>query len=306
MSLQAFTGSSKTITSERSLIEKPSFLGRFLARKKKLDITLEELIDVDRDLEIYTNHQITLLNPQILYKTPAISFNTQLLRINREEEILVTTEPINLRLISKESSRKIRQSGKRLLHLGLIVIGIKGLVRKSLGTKVLIAVLDNGWKTNANNALISAIEVDMNDNKGIFYCSPDFSVSTQDIDLLEIGIQTRGYEDLDKKSNLLINIGFIGRLTDSSTTQYKLNIDGIISGISSKGVQMIKPMEISSEQFNGLDWNINKNLRRKSQLVPQENMMYRTLQGDYNLRFSDYINTNLTIESDSEAIDEQI
>ena len=67
---------------------------------------------------------------------------------------------------------------------------------------------------------------------------------------------------------MLINIGFIGRLTDSSTTYYKLNIDGIISGISSKGVQMMKPMEISSEQFNGLDWNINKNLRRKSISVP--------------------------------------
>ena len=68
-----------------------------------------------------------------------------------------------------------------------------------------------------------------------------------------VGVQTRGYQDLDKQSNLLTNIGFIGRLTDSSTTQYKLNIDGIISGISSKGVQMIKPMEVSTEQFNGLD-----------------------------------------------------
>ena len=38
----------------------------------------------------------------------------------------------------------------------------------------------------------------------------------------------------DRKGNLLINIGFIGRLTDSSTTQYKLNIDGIISRISIK------------------------------------------------------------------------
>ena len=69
---------------------------------------------------------------------------------------------------------------------------------------------------------------------------------------------------------MLINISFIGRLTDSSTTQYKLNIDGIISGISSKGVQMIKPMKISSEQFNSFDWNINKNMRRKSLSVPQE------------------------------------
>ena len=153
MSRQAFNGPSRTITSERSLIGKPSFFGKLLAKKKKLEMTLEEIIDVDRDLEIYTNHQVTLLNPQILYKTPVISFNSQLLRINREEELLVTTEPVNIRLISKESSRKIRQSGKRLLHLGLIVIGIKGLVQKSLGTKVLIVVLDNGWRTNAKNAL---------------------------------------------------------------------------------------------------------------------------------------------------------
>ena len=68
---------------------------------------MEEIIDVDRDLEVYTNHQITLLNPQVLYKTPIINFDSQLLRINREEELLVTNEPVNIRLISKESSRKI-------------------------------------------------------------------------------------------------------------------------------------------------------------------------------------------------------
>ena len=56
----------------------------------------------------------------------------------------MTTESVNIRLISNESSRKIRQSGKRLLHLGLIVKRIKGLVRKSLGTKVFLAFLDNG------------------------------------------------------------------------------------------------------------------------------------------------------------------
>ena len=122
---------------------------------------------------------------------------------------------------------------------------------------MLIAILGNEWRTNARNALITAIEVDMNNNRKIFYCSPDFSVSNRDLDLLEIGIQTRGFEDLDKQSNLLLNIGFLRRLTDSSTTQYKLNIDGIVSGINSKGVKIIKPMDISFDQFNGLDWNIN-------------------------------------------------
>ena len=135
MSLQSFGGRSRTITTERSIIGKSTFLGKLLAWKKRLETSLEEVIDVDHDLKIYTNHQITLLNPQVLYKTPAISFNIQLLRINREEELLVTTEPVNIRLISKESSRKISQSGKMLLHLSLIVIRIKGLVRKNLETK---------------------------------------------------------------------------------------------------------------------------------------------------------------------------
>ena len=87
-----------------------------------------------------------------------LSFHTQLFRINREEEILVTKEPVNLKLFSKEGSRKIRLSGKGPLHLGLIVIGNKGLVRKSLGAKVLITFLDNGWKTNGRNALILQVK----------------------------------------------------------------------------------------------------------------------------------------------------
>ena len=61
---------------------------------------MEDIIDVDKDLEVHTNNQLNLLNPRILYKTNTLNFNTQLLRINREEEILVTTEPINLTLIS--------------------------------------------------------------------------------------------------------------------------------------------------------------------------------------------------------------
>ena len=69
------------------------------------------------------------------------------------------------------------------------------------------------------------------------------------MELLEIGIQTKGYENLVKRSNLLVNIGFIGKLTGSSTTKYKLNINGIISEISSIGVKMIKPMAIDSEEF---------------------------------------------------------
>ena len=51
------------ITNENSNIEKPCLLGRLLTRKNKLRNTLKEIVDVDKDVEIYTNHQINFLNP---------------------------------------------------------------------------------------------------------------------------------------------------------------------------------------------------------------------------------------------------
>ena len=78
-------------------------------------------------------------------------------------------------------------------------------------------------RTNAKNALIAAIEVDKSENKEIFYYSPDFSVGVKNLELLEIAIQTKGYENLVKRSNLLVNIGFIGNLTDV----VQLNINSI-------------------------------------------------------------------------------
>ena len=63
MNLQAFSGTLTGITNENSNIEKPCFLVRLLTRKNKLRNTLKEIVDVDKEVEIYTNHQINLLNP---------------------------------------------------------------------------------------------------------------------------------------------------------------------------------------------------------------------------------------------------
>ena len=93
---------------EHSNIERPSFLGKWLTKRKKLNNALEEIINIDKDLEVYTNHQLSSLNPQVLYKTNVLNFNTQLSRINREEELLVINEPLNLAPIRRESRRKIK------------------------------------------------------------------------------------------------------------------------------------------------------------------------------------------------------
>lgn len=147
--------------------------------------------------------------------------------------------------------------------------------------------MDKGWQTDARNALIAAMEIDMCNNYGLFYCSPDFSISTRDLDLIEIGIQAKGYEDLVKHSNFLINVGFIGKLTDNSTTKYKLDINGIIDAISSKGIKMIKPMISDSSKYNGLEWNILKNPKKNS-TTPESSVIYKDSKNNYSIRFGNY------------------
>ena len=184
-----------------------------------------------------------MLNPRRLYHVGILQSRTGLFRSPREEPISVTTEPVSLRLITAESVKRVERI-YTFMHLGLIVIGIKRLARKGLAIKILLALLDKRH-SNTDQTLIATIEVDMNENQGIFYCSPDFMISLEDIKHIEIGIQTKGYEEF-KGKNLVISIGFIGRMTNSSNTRYRVDIKPIIEAMTSKGIQLIKPLEISS------------------------------------------------------------
>lgn len=67
MSLRPFSETSKTTTEESSRTAERNFLDKLVGRKSCSDITtLEEIVDIDRDLEIYNNQEINLLNPKTL------------------------------------------------------------------------------------------------------------------------------------------------------------------------------------------------------------------------------------------------
>ena len=59
---------SRSITKVENNLSSLSFLGRLLTKKNKLNNALEAIVDIDRDLEIYSNHQLTLLNPKSYIK----------------------------------------------------------------------------------------------------------------------------------------------------------------------------------------------------------------------------------------------
>ena len=51
------------------------------------------------------------------------------------------------REVSKQIENRLKYTGYKYIHQGMYIIGIKGITRKKLGTKVLITLLDKRWES---------------------------------------------------------------------------------------------------------------------------------------------------------------
>ena len=94
----------------------------------------------------------------------------------------------------------------------------------------------------------------MNNNIGIVYCMPDFMISLKDLQQdIKIRIKTKGYEQQVKESNLVINIGFIGRCTNYVDNKVKIKVEDVVNLLTIKGVGMVKSEAISIENLARLE-----------------------------------------------------
>jgi hypothetical protein len=174
--------------------------------------SLEEMIDVERDLERYQKDTLRKIRPQQIYQMGWFENRSALYRISREVELSVLTEPVQLRIVSKQIENVLKYIGYKYIHQGMYIIGIKGMTRKKLETKVLITLLDKRWES-INKAALGFLG-DMNENMLITYIAPDLLMPIKEfIDKMVFAFQTKGYEDFNG-TNLLVSIEFIGRLTN--------------------------------------------------------------------------------------------
>ena len=103
-------------------------------------------------------------------------------------------------------------------------------------------------------AMITSTKMDMNNNIGIVYYMPNFMMSLKDLQQdIKIGIKTKEYEQQVKGSNLVINIGFIGRYTNYTDNKVKIKVEDVVNLLTTKGVGMIKSEALSTENLAGLE-----------------------------------------------------
>ena len=277
-------------------------LGRIFNKgKEKFTTRMESIVNIDEQLANFGRNHASLVKPEILYATDSF-FDTKskLYQHYREESISVIKENDFelLDLITPESYSKIQNETLIRTHLGLIIIGVKGLTRKGLGCKTFVCMLDTRHN-NEQQALIASMEVDMGSNNGIVYCTPDFMINTEDFyKYIKIGIKTKGY-NMIKSDNLLVCIGFVGKLTNSSRTKYKLDFTETRNILGSKGIQCIEATQYNPETYAGLEWKLG-NLLQKQTLAPTKNLMHEDEKGRLSIRFGGYERTNDQIEDNEE------
>ena len=103
-------------------------------------------------------------------------------------------------------------------------------------------------------AMIANTKIYINNHLRIVYCMLDFMMSLKDLEQdIKIGIKTKGYEQKVKGSNLVINIGFIGRCTNYTDNKVKIKIEDIVNLLTTKGVGMVKPQVISTKNLARLE-----------------------------------------------------
>ena len=121
---------------------------------------LEDLIDLERDLERYQKDTLRKIRPHQVYHMGIFESKSGLYRISREIELSVLTHPVELRIVSKNIENELKYAGYKFIHQGMYVIGIKGMTRKKLGTKVLITLLDKRW-SSVDKVSLGFMEGDM-------------------------------------------------------------------------------------------------------------------------------------------------
>ncbi|GKD70138.1 hypothetical protein Tco_1324228 [Tanacetum coccineum] len=124
--------------------------------------TLETAVDPERQLEISRERRANLVPAEVVQQD---------------------TEYMNITL-SKESCH---------IHLGIFMIRLHALHRRSAGTNALVVLRDTRWEDSRQ--IIATMEVDLSAGTQLVYTFPDMILSVNDFhNHVEVAIQTHGYD----------------------------------------------------------------------------------------------------------------
>ncbi|KAJ1697303.1 hypothetical protein LUZ63_005815 [Rhynchospora breviuscula] len=208
-----------------------------------------------------------------------------------DERTLVTDgQQVELPFISEESFNRLLQEGLQHLYIGLIMVRLYTLHRRSAGVNALVLIRDTRWRDD--RAVISSMEIDLTSGTQLAYTAPDMTLSIRDFrDHIQLVIQTHGYEGWQGgESNLLLSRSLIGRLSNTNHTNFRYNVQNVADHLASRGVRAIPGSQRTTAELQGRQWLVRPAVISQIQ-NPQAARIRARTDGSLSVRFSGYATT---------------
>lgn len=271
------------------------------SKKDESHIQIAETFDIQSDYDKFQNHSLGIFKPEILYEKSNWFSKDRFLTQSEERSIRVGDNDEFISSIFNQDRCKVlsRKSPSNLYtHTGMIILGLKGMTRSHIGAKVFACIFDSSI-IDAKKKLIVSMEVDMDQNRGLFYCTPDIFMKTCDLHFIKLAIFSRGYGVIER-DNLNITVGFLGKLSRSSNTKFKCNVSKILDAVASKGVKFIEAPILSRSIYNNQNWDLSSVLNSNKNTVnqPTSGTLFDDLKGKISIVFDNYENTILNEDDD--------
>jgi ribonuclease HI len=267
--------------------------------------SLESQLNPDAELDISQFRRAQSVPAETLYQGGWTATQHRVYQHYSDQRILVTDgQQLELPFITQQSYDEVRRSGYQHLHIGLIMIRLYTLHRRNAGVNALVVIRDTRWADD--RSIIGTMEMDLTTGTQLAYLAPNLMLSITDFfNHIQLVIQTHGYENWQAgESNLLLTRSLIGRLSNTSYTSFRYNVQRVSDYLASRGVQAIPGRSHTTESLRGLQWVIRPPSVAEVQ-HPQEAVIRTRSNRSVLLKFKNYAATKPNEETSVGANDEE-
>ncbi|KAJ3705794.1 hypothetical protein LUZ61_009499 [Rhynchospora tenuis] len=261
---------------------------RLPGRSRSYNRTLESQLSPDAELNISQYRRAQQVQAETLYRAGWSENQHRVYQHYSDERVLVPEgQQIELPFITEGSFQTLLQEGLQHLHIGMIMVRLYTLHRKNAGVNALVLLRDTRW--GDSRAVISSMEMDLSSGTQLAYTAPDITLSIHDFrDHIQIVIQTHGYEGWQGgESNLLLSRSLIGRLSNTSHTNFRYNVQNVADHLASRGVRAIPGTPRTTEELQERQWIIRPAIISRVQ-IPQDVNIHSRTDGSLSIRFANY------------------
>ncbi|KAJ4755548.1 polyprotein [Rhynchospora pubera] len=283
---------------------------RLSGQSRRYQRSLESQMNPDAELNISQYRRAQQVPAETLYQAGWSESRHRVYQHYSDERTLVTDgQQVELPFISEESFNRLLQEGLQHLHIGLIMVRLYTLHRRSAGVNALVLIRDTRWRDD--RAVISSMEMDLTSGTQLAYTAPDMTLSIRDFrDHIQLVIQTHGYEGWQGgESNLLLSRSLIGRLSNTSHTNFRYNVQNVADHLASRGVRAIPGSQRTTTELRGRQWLVRPAVISQAQ-NPQVARIRARTDGSLSVRFAGYTTTTpeqeaIRGENDEEELEQE-